>query len=144
MAETRVCHICETVVGKREFCPRCIAWVDTLPDPHTMTPDERAAEMELWGGVLEIPFHKVHARIEALAGRPVWTHELAESNFARLLEDVRNNTGVSPVSYDEALTRAIDAIPAHLRGKTIMVDDDSAQMLEDWDVDVPDAFKGAA
>lgn len=43
----------------------------------TMSPSERATELQLWSGPVEIPFRQIHRRIEELVGRPVWTHEMA-------------------------------------------------------------------
>jgi len=53
-----------------------------------MTPDERAEEVR---AILHEPssyrFGDLHARIEALVGRPVWTHEFATDT--RLIEEAR-------------------------------------------------------
>lgn len=75
--ETRICHICGGTVGAKEFCPTCTENVKHLPDPEGMTGEERAAELSQWYGPLEIPFDLMHARFEALLGRPVYTHEMA-------------------------------------------------------------------
>jgi hypothetical protein len=44
-------------------------------------------ELEQWIGPLEVPFDLLHARIERLVGRPVWTHELA--NPEALVREIR-------------------------------------------------------
>lgn len=53
-----------------------------------MTPDEREAEFR---GLeyCEVPFELIHGRIEQLAGRPVWTHEMGTSNFESLATQCR-------------------------------------------------------
>ena len=80
MNETRVCHICGTEVEKRESCPVCVASVPGWKSPSLMTPEERLAEWYMWNNpaILEIPFDMMSERIDALIGRPVWTHELIE------------------------------------------------------------------
>ncbi len=73
----RTCHTCNSRMLVTEWCATCEEAIQKRPDPATMTPDERAAEMEDLFGSLEVPFHLLHARIEALVGRPVFTHEFA-------------------------------------------------------------------
>lgn len=73
--ETRICHWCEQPVAKEEYCPRCSETFKQRPEPHTMTPEQRQEEFEALGWC-EVPFDWIHERIEALVGRPVWTHEL--------------------------------------------------------------------
>lgn len=75
MSDERTCHICGTLC--REWCPACIANFPKRRDARTMSPHQRASELRLLIGPLEIPFGKLHQRIEELVGRPVWTHELA-------------------------------------------------------------------
>ena len=86
--ETRICHICGETVGAREACPTCTAAVPAWKSPALMTPEERYAELYMWynPAILEVPFDVMHARIEALLDRPVWTHELTDG--ARLLAEV--------------------------------------------------------
>lgn len=85
---TRTCHFCQTEVPLKEACPTCLAAFPNRRPVHAMSGDERAAELELWGGVLEIPFSLVHERIEELVGRSVWTHELG-LNWPCLVEEAR-------------------------------------------------------
>jgi len=59
-------------------------WFKALPDPATMTVDARLAEFDSYDGPLEVPFAMLHQRVEALLGRPVWTHEFASSVWPRL------------------------------------------------------------
>lgn len=100
---TRVCHLHGTTVEASASCPDCLAWYETKPDAASMTPDERAAEMERWGGVLEIEFSLVHQRIEELVGRSVWTHEMGSRNYPALIEEARNRPG--SISVDELLEK---------------------------------------
>jgi hypothetical protein len=89
MGELRTCSRCGTETS--EECPSCLAWFETRPDPATMTPDERVAEMKSWKTV-EISFDKIHQRIQELVGRPVWTHEIG-LNWWGLIEEARNRSG---------------------------------------------------
>lgn len=91
---SRRCHVHGTKItpGDAE-CPDCLDDYAKLPDPATMTGDERVAEMEAWRGILEIDFDKLHGRFEALVGRPVWTHEMGSHNKHRLNEEARARTG---------------------------------------------------
>jgi hypothetical protein len=82
----RTCHICGTQTEK--WCPTCVAAFKSRQSARKMTGDERAAEMRLFAGPLEIPFALLHQRIEELVGRPVWTHELG-TNFDGLVEEAR-------------------------------------------------------
>jgi hypothetical protein len=61
-----------------------------------MTADERADELQRFAGILEVDFSLMHGRIEALAGRSVWSHELA--NYAAIIEQVRQQR---PPTADE-------------------------------------------
>jgi hypothetical protein len=76
MTATRVCHLCENVVGAQEQCPTCTAAFPHRRDAAMMSVEERVQEFERWIGVLEIDFSLMHQRLEELAGRPIWTHEL--------------------------------------------------------------------
>lgn len=85
----RICHICKQPVARREFCAPCTRTLqERAAPPHEMTSDEREAEMRLWRGPLEVPFDLMHERIEALVGRPVWTHELG-LNYEGLCKEAR-------------------------------------------------------
>lgn len=78
------------------WCKRCMRDFKNRPAADTMTGDERAAELERWGGVLTIPFPKVHERIEELVGRPVFTHEMGSNHFDELVEEARTWKHASP------------------------------------------------
>lgn len=77
MAQTRTCQICGATVPTGEFCPACTQRIPALPDPATMTMGARVAEFDSYDGPLEVPFPLLHARLERLVGRPVFTHEFA-------------------------------------------------------------------
>jgi hypothetical protein len=79
---SRTCTRCSASV-EGGACPDCTAWWEQRPDADTLTPDERAAEFDSWGPVLEIDFGKFHQRMEELVGRPVWTHEFARLELLR-------------------------------------------------------------
>jgi hypothetical protein len=74
-------------------CPQCVEEYQHLPDPATMTGDERAAEMERWLGVLTLDFSDVHKRVEGLVGRSVWTHEMGEASAQALIDEARLRPG---------------------------------------------------
>ncbi len=87
MAKPRNCHICGTHC--EEWCPTCVENFDTRRNADEMTGDERAEELKLLYGPLEIPFDMLHKRIEGLVGRPVFTHEMG-LNSDGLIEEARN------------------------------------------------------
>lgn len=100
MSETRVCHWCNRTVPINDYCPDCvIAFVDR-PDVSTMTKAERIAELRWFlegdGQYVEIAFDDIHGRIEALMGRPVWTHEMAASNAHVLISELANGVQTNP------------------------------------------------
>lgn len=81
------------------YCPQCLEDYKALPDPATMTGEERVAEMRRWNDILTIPFGDLHARIEALVGRSVWTHEMAGSErFELLVEESRTRPGTVDIA----------------------------------------------
>lgn len=87
----RQCHVCATYVS--EYCGTCVAAFEHRRDAAAMSADERADELKGWGGIVEIPFSLIHKRIEELALRSVWTHELAY--FDRLVQEVRESKPVT-------------------------------------------------
>ena len=84
----RTCSWCGAQVPQEAFCADCTQSVPLRPDPETLTADEREAELRGMDRV-EVPFDVMHARIERLVGRPVWTHEMTTSNWERLLREAR-------------------------------------------------------
>lgn len=88
---SRLCHWCGASVPMEpepEFCAACLEAFPLRPDPTSMTPDEREAEMRTLDGPLEVPFSLLHGRIEELVGRPVFTHEMA-LNWEGLCREAR-------------------------------------------------------
>jgi hypothetical protein len=83
-------------------CPECEAWFAALPDPATMTPNERLIELEQYIGdrgsrrILTTKFEILHARLEALAGCPLWTHQLVERDWLREVVKRRNGEDNDP------------------------------------------------
>lgn len=80
-------HVDEAVAFDGDGCPQCLAWFAAPPDPVTMTPEEREAEMERHGGTLTVPFDVVHRRVEQLLGRTVQAFEFAD--LPRLRREAR-------------------------------------------------------
>jgi hypothetical protein len=110
---TRTCSRCGTP-DLAEACPVCTAEWENRRDAAAMSPEERAAEFDSWGPVLEIDFEKLHQRIEELVGRPVWTHELARTDLLR--HEIL--TGIRP-SMEGILAK----IPPHVDVIPIVIDD---------------------
>lgn len=102
MKKERTCHVCGT--NCTGSCPTCVEVFETRRKADEMTGEERATELKLLFGPLEIPFEKVHQRIEELVGRPVWTHEIG-LNHNGLIEEARD--GQHP-SFQEI----VDLIPS--------------------------------
>lgn len=48
-----------------------------MTEPNRLTP-EQAAIVGAFTGYLTGPFNDMHAYIERIMGRPVWTHEMAD------------------------------------------------------------------
>ena len=109
----RTCHACGTRTDT--YCPVCVANFAKRRDATTMTPTERADELVLWKGPLEIPFTDLHQRIEELVGRPVWTHELAY--FDSIIDEVRSS---KTVTFNDVMNK----VPEHLKDHTIIVEVD--------------------
>jgi len=64
---------------KRGDCNQCNAEISRRRDPSTMTGEERDAEvMALLNDPSAYRMDAIHQRLEALVGRPVWTHEFAQ------------------------------------------------------------------
>lgn len=62
----------------RGDCAKCQAEINARPDPATMAPQARADEvLALLDTANGYTVDSMHRRLEALVGRPVWTHEMA-------------------------------------------------------------------
>lgn len=103
----RECHFCNAEVPDGEFCAVCTESFPQRRTADTMTGEERAAEMRSIGGLLEVPFDLVHARIEALVGRSVWTHEMG-LNWKGLVEEARTR-------QHPAMEEVVDLVPEEKR-----------------------------
>lgn len=104
MTETgpdRICTWCGATVGFRQACASCTEGMSKRQDVNTMTPDERADEMQSLIGVLEVPFDMLHKRITELVGRNVWTHELADPHS--LVREIREQ---KPASIGDVVNKA--------------------------------------
>jgi hypothetical protein len=87
-------------VGSTEGCEPCLAML-SIP-VESLTGDQRADEVASWLNLkLSIPFHNVHQRLEALVGRPVWTHEMGSLGADRLIEEARGTRTLT--SIDEVI-----------------------------------------
>ena len=76
----RTCHICGTEVEDRQSCPACLANFESREPSWRITLEERRQELELLlSGVLEFDLDKFYQRIQELMGRPVFSHELADT-----------------------------------------------------------------
>lgn len=81
-------------------CPVCMHDITHAPDPDTMTPDQRRAEMERYGDVVTVPVDVLHGRIEALVGRPVFTHEFALA-WTALLNEAGSDDRGTPLTVEQ-------------------------------------------
>lgn len=77
------CERCGSPIASDAFCETCIAYI-TERASLSLTPQERADEVMMWADLpLRVPFPMIHKRMEELAERPVWTHELARPDLIR-------------------------------------------------------------
>ena len=67
--------------GIEHGCPVHNEELRNRPDPSTMTRQERATELMALVGPLWWGLELMKARIDALVGRPVYTHELASPEY---------------------------------------------------------------
>ena len=87
--ESRTCHWCgRTVTG---FCVDCQTELAARCDPKTMTVRQRLMEFDWFrrdGKYAEVPFGEIQGRIQALMGRPVWTHEMGTQGMDALRREL--------------------------------------------------------
>ncbi len=95
--ETRICHHCQRVVGKREPCTHCVEAIPNRPDPANMTADEKVAELHDLCGVLETSMEIVKDRICRLIGRSIWSHELGSHGIEQLIKEIRGEASQNPM-----------------------------------------------
>jgi hypothetical protein len=93
-----------------------------------MTGDERAAELSaLLDRPLSRPFDLIHKRIEELAGRSVWTHEIG-LNSEGLVEEARNrprDTPLMPAEFQAKVMAPLEATGKPIIG--VVVDEPEAK-----------------
>lgn len=106
----RNCHMC----GHRceSYCEVCVLAFEKRRPVNEMSVEERVAELNQWGGPVEIPFPSIHRRIEELMGRPVWTHEMAffDSLVAELRAGVPANIAdvIAKVPPEKLITMGLE------------------------------------
>jgi len=88
MSETYFCPYHKVDIEMGVYCPQCMTNYKSRTDAKGMSSEDKAVELESMG-ILTIPFSLVHKRIEELAGRPVWTHEMCDM-LKSLIEEVRS------------------------------------------------------
>jgi hypothetical protein len=111
-----------------DFCPACIQEHETRLSAESMTGDERAAELSaLLDRPLSRPFDLIHKRIEELAGRSVWTHEIG-LNSEGLVEEARNrprDTPLMPAEFQAKVMAPLEATGKPIIG--VVVDEPEAK-----------------
>ena len=102
--------------GKRGDCRDCNVELIARRAPHDMTGDELAEEVRaLLNEANAYRIDDIHARLEVLVGRSVWTHEFATDT--RLIEEAR---GALP--HPEDLEQhLVDSARALLGNKPVVV-----------------------
>ncbi len=96
-------------------CPQCIESYTNGPDPATMTPDARVAEMERIVQCVTTATHYWWPRLDALVGRSVYIHEIG--SWDELCNEARWRTGV--VHVEDVIRRAPgNAIIVQVEGGT--------------------------
>lgn len=82
------CERWQLEVAPGEPCAGCLAHFDERPDPRSMTGEQRAAELDALVHPLLVWPELAQQRIEALVGRPVFSHELG-LGWPALLDEAR-------------------------------------------------------
>lgn len=82
------CTYCGADVRMGDFCALCVAIWDALPHPLAMSGEQIETEMRQHGGRISVPLELVKARLCALVGRPVFTHEIGLA-FEELIEEAK-------------------------------------------------------
>lgn len=91
----------------RGDCERCNVELMGRPEPHAMTGEDRSAEViALLNDANAYRVEDIHYRLEALVGRPVWTHEFATD--LALAEEAR--TRQHPTDIEGHLRRTAEAL----------------------------------
>lgn len=104
MSDTWTCphHNLTLPRATKTGCPDCLHEITTAPDPETMTPDERRAEMERYGDVITVPVDLTMARISALVGRSVMLHEIGLA-WTALVNEAGSDDRGTPLTVDQLI-----------------------------------------
>lgn len=95
-------------------CGWCVVDLRCRPDPTTMAPSDRAAEMDaLINGPSTTRLSPIHRRVEALVGRPVLTHEIATTDLVAEAADWSRRGGWE--------TRAIEGLCDRVGAERVIV-----------------------
>ena len=115
MTSTYTCPWHEVEIERGQHCTACVERYASLPDPKTMTVEQRVAELNDWydKAILTISMGDLQQRIEALVGRPVWTHELV--NREAFVREMRSGQAAS---FEDVL----DKIPSDKRVVVVVED----------------------
>jgi hypothetical protein len=101
MTSSYRCPIHQTM--QTAACQPCMEDFRTRRDASEMTPEERATALENITPILTIPFSDLHQRIEELAGRSVFTHELGTGGLERLAAEVRSGQAATMADVMEKI-----------------------------------------
>jgi hypothetical protein len=109
-------------------CPECVARMQRPVE--SMTGDERAAELEHWGDtVLTVEFADLHQRLEALVGRPVWTHEMGSQMWPNLVAEARSQE--HPADLEAHVIGSLDQVAGTRPVVVARIDDFGSRGSED-------------
>jgi hypothetical protein len=89
---TYLCPRHHTRIVRGIPCPECEAFLSGCPSGVELMPGERIRELHWWldDDTMTVTFSDLHGRIEALMGRPVYTHEFTAPH--RLIAEVESRT----------------------------------------------------
>jgi hypothetical protein len=87
------------------YCDGCVTYLAEHPANMFTTLDARADELQMWIDIdkLTVPFGDLQKRFEDMAGRGVWTHELARPE--QIVEEIRRQQPAT-------MTDALDKLPS--------------------------------
>lgn len=76
--------------------------------------DEKIVRIQLFQSRLCVPFERFHDALNAVLGRGVWTHELAESNIQNIIDEYHK------LRSAPAMREIINLIPEHKRRVVVL------------------------
>lgn len=90
-------YVCPTHQTEQEsYCASCMAEFKNRRPAAEMTGDERAAEVKRLVGIVTMPFDNIHARMEEIVGRAVYTHEMgSRASVDQLMEEARTQQHIT-------------------------------------------------